>query len=178
MTPAPLYQRVLGDAWTALPEPLQALHAVTGEHRFRGAADVDRGRGPLAAAAAAVIGFPPAGRDVPVEVTLRRMGDSELWVRSFAGRQFRTRQRSGHRERLLIESFGPIDFVIELAVEEGRLRLLMRGWRLYGLPLPAMLAPRADAYESAQDGRFHFYVEVRQPLVGLIVRYRGWLQPA
>ena len=34
-----------------------------------------------------------------------------------------------------------------------------------------------DAYESADDGRFNFHVEIRLPLIGSIVRYRGWLMP-
>ena len=41
--------------------------------------------------------------------------------------------------------------------------------------LPIWLCPRADAYESVENGRFHFHVEIRHPLTGLIVRYRGSL---
>jgi predicted DCC family thiol-disulfide oxidoreductase YuxK len=28
-----------------------------------------------------------------------------------------------------------------------------------------------------QDGRFHFHVEIGHPLIGLIVRYGGWVVP-
>ncbi len=52
-----------------------------------------------------------------------------------------------------------------------------RRWSLLGLPLPRALGPIAIAYESAEDGRFHFHVEIRLPLVGLLVRYQGWLEP-
>jgi hypothetical protein len=48
---------------------------------------------------------------------------------------------------------------------------------LFGLPLPRGLAPRGDAFESAEDGRFNFNVEIGHLLTGLIVRYRGWLVP-
>ena len=37
--------------------------------------------------------------------------------------------------------------------------------------------PALNSYEFAQDGRFHFHVEIGHPLTGLIVRYRGWLVP-
>ena len=46
-------------------------------------------------------------------------------------------------------------------------------WRL-----PAWLAPGGTAFESVEDGRFRFDVEIGAPLVGRIVRYRGWLQRA
>ena len=51
----------------------------------------------------------------------------------------------------------------------------VRRWRVFGLPLPLRLAPRGDSYEHAEDGRFHFRVEIGHPLTGFIVRYRGWL---
>ena len=44
------------------------------------------------------------------------------------------------------------------------------------MSLPMWLCPRSDSYETAEDGRFHFHVEISHPLTGLIVRYRGWLE--
>jgi len=46
---------------------------------------------------------------------------------------------------------------------------------MFGIPLPRRLAPGGIAYESAEDGRFRFFVEITLPLIGLIVRYQGWL---
>jgi uncharacterized protein DUF4166 len=54
---------------------------------------------------------------------------------------------------------------------------VMRRWSLFGLPLPLVLAPRIDAYEFVEAGRFRFHVEISHPLTGLIVHYRGWLVP-
>jgi hypothetical protein len=53
--------------------------------------------------------------------------------------------------------------------------LVPRRWRMLGIPLPMWLCPRADAYESVEDGCFRFHVEIRHSLTGLIVRYRGAL---
>ena len=39
------------------------------------------------------------------------------------------------------------------------------------------LAPRGDSYEYAENGRFHFHVEIAHPFTGLILGYRGWLVP-
>jgi hypothetical protein len=38
------------------------------------------------------------------------------------------------------------------------------------------LCPHSDSYEASDDGRFRFHVEISHPLMGLIVRYRGWLE--
>jgi Domain of unknown function (DUF4166) len=62
-----------------------------------------------------------------------------------------------------------------LVVEGNRLSLVVRRWSLFGLPLPMWLAPRSHAWESSEDGRFHFHVEISHPLTGLIVKYAGWL---
>jgi hypothetical protein len=62
-----------------------------------------------------------------------------------------------------------------LVLEGGRLTLQMRRWSAFGLPLPLWLCPRSNAYESVEDGKFHFHVEIGHPLTGLIVRYQGWL---
>jgi Domain of unknown function (DUF4166) len=62
-------------------------------------------------------------------------------------------------------------------VDDGRLALVLRGWRVFGVKLPMWLCPRSVAYEAVEDGRFRFYVEISHPVAGLIVRYRGWLVP-
>ncbi len=44
-----------------------------------------------------------------------------------------------------------------------------------GIPLPRWLAPSGEVYESAEDGRFNFNVEIAHRFIGRLVRYRGWL---
>jgi hypothetical protein len=39
------------------------------------------------------------------------------------------------------------------------------------------LCPRSTSYDTVEDGRFRFHVEISHPLTGMIVRYRGWLEP-
>jgi hypothetical protein len=62
-------------------------------------------------------------------------------------------------------------------LEDGRLRLIPRRWTLFGLGLPAWLFPRIEAWETVEDGRFRFHVDISHPLTGPIVLYRGWLEP-
>jgi hypothetical protein len=174
---APLYRRLLGDAFDWLPAPLKAMHAVTDEVQAEGTADVERGKNLLARLVASVFGFPPAGRAIPVRVTLTARGRRETWHRMFGARSFASVQAQGEGAfaRLVCESFGPFTFGLALVVEDERLHFVVRRWTFLGLPLPHALAPRGDSYEFAADGRFNFHVEIRHPLTGLIVRYRGWL---
>jgi Domain of unknown function (DUF4166)/Saccharopine dehydrogenase NADP binding domain len=176
---APLYRRVLGEAWDLLPPALRAMHAVTDTLTADGTAIVDRGQGLMARLVARLMGFPPAGRDVPVTVTFRVADGREHWGRTFGRYAFSSLQEQGRGrfERQLCERFGPFRFGLALAVEEDRLRLVLRGWSLAWLPLPVSIAPRIDAYERADAGRFHFHVEISHPWLGLIVRYNGWLVP-
>jgi hypothetical protein len=44
------------------------------------------------------------------------------------------------------------------------------------VPMPLALRPKGDTYETSENRRFRFHVEISLPLVGLIVRYRGTLQ--
>lgn len=169
-----LFPQALGAAWSALAPEIQRFHAGSGRHRGR--ADIDRGRGLGARVVAAAFGFPPAGRDVPVEVTVNATWDREHWTRSFGGRRFHSRITPAG-PLSVYERFGPITFTLDLRVEEGGLRLLVRSGRIGPLPIPRALLPRADATERAAGGRFHFDIALEAPLIGRIVHYRGWLAP-
>ena len=176
---APLYRRILGDAWHGLPSSVRELHSVNGTRLFAGEATVERGRGWLARAVAATIGFPSAGENIPVIVRFDNSPRREKWTRNFAGRTFSSLQFEGKgaAEHLLCERFGAIMLGIALVRDESRLVLVPRRWSIAGVPMPLSLCPRADAYEAEENGKFRFHVAITMPLVGLIVRYRGWLAP-
>lgn len=178
MTP-PLFRRALGAEWNALPPEVRALHMVDGTATWAGEAEISRGRGPLARLAARIAGFPPAGQGVPVRLTMTQVGEAELWERDFGGARFESLclpspVRGHSRERI-----GPFLIEMALPVRGGALWLeVRRGW-LWGVPLPRWLLPRSESREYAEAGRFRFDISARAPLGGgLIVRYRGWLEPA
>ena len=177
---SPLYRELLGSAFDALPGPIRQLHELSGSRQWVGKADVRRGRGVLARIVAAWIGFPKAGTGVPLRVTLSAESTGERWTREFAGRTFSSFQRAGtgRHDRLLLERFGPIEVALALVVEDGRLALVPRRWSLFGIPLPRFLLPRGTSFEAVRDGRFGFDVEVSAPVIGLIVAYKGQLDPA
>lgn len=176
---APLYRRLLGEAWETLPPEIRAMHSVDDTLEAGGVARVERGMNPMAQLLCLLFRLPHSGEDIPVTVTFRSRKGKETWRRTFGARSFSSRQREGNGrfERLLVERFGPFSFGLALVREVGQLRLIVRGWSFLGIPLPHAFAPRSNSYESAEDGRFQFHVELSHPLTGRIVRYSGWLVP-
>jgi hypothetical protein len=175
----PLYARILGTAWETLPAAIRQLHNCSGAHTARGRASVERGVSTLARLAAAIMGFPKATADTPVSVQFTAAGGDETWARTFGDESFSSIQYAGRgrSQGLLCERFGPLTFAMALVANNGRLSLVLRRWSAFGIPLPMWLCPRSNSWEETQAGRFHFHVEIRHPLTGLIVRYKGWLEP-
>jgi hypothetical protein len=173
-----LFQAALGDAWHGLPPCLQRLHSVREVESFSGRARVTRGRGLVPLVAASLFLFPEEGNDVPLTITKTRTATGETWERNFAGRRFRSYLTPSARPAHYRERFGPFTYEQELPVRDGTLHLpVRRGW-LLGIPLPSLLLPGSCSREFAVNGQFHFDVGLYAPLTGgLIVRYRGWLNP-
>lgn len=175
----PVYRRVLEHRYRDLAKPLQDLHEVTDTHRYSGRSRVERGKNPLAWLIATITGFPKAGQDLPVEVELSVENRVETWTRRFNGKKFVSTQEygMGRYEGLVVEWFGPMAFGLALVEEDRHLYLLMRRWDIFGIAMPKFLAPRIVAFEHAARDRFNFSVKLSLPLIGLIVAYRGWLEP-
>ena len=173
-----LFQRVLGERWQDLPASVRRLHSVQDLESFSGKARVVRGSGGLARGAAWLFNLPPAGEDLPLTVTKERMGEGEIWQRSFAGRRFRSGLSPSRRAFCIKERFGAVSFELQLSVDGGSLRFpVCRGW-FCGIPLPARLLPKSESREYEENGAFHFDVALYAPLTGeLIVRYQGHAAP-
>lgn len=174
-----LHAQILGTAWQSLPAVLRAVHGAGPKLTISGAASITRGRGVLARILAWVMRFPAAGDNVPVSVTFERHGHYDKWTRDFGGQEFSSTfaAGSGGFEHLLCERFGPLTFGMALVPDSDRLDLVIRRWSFLGLALPRVLAPNGESYEYEKDNQFRFDVEVRLPLVGLVIRYQGYLKP-
>ncbi|MGF3027483.1 DUF4166 domain-containing protein [Methylobacterium aquaticum] len=175
----PLYRDLLGAAFDALPARVRALHDGTGLRRWTGAATVTRGRGLVARLLCALIGFPETARSAPVTVSFAPEAGGERWTRTIGGRTFASVHAAGTgRDRyLLVERFGIVAVSLALVRDGARLRFVPRRWSLLGVPMPGVLLPVGESVETESDGRFAFDVTIRVPLVGLIVAYRGTLEP-
>jgi hypothetical protein len=172
----PLYARILNSAWRDLPAEIRTMHDVERMALAKGHASVERGSGFLARLAGRIIGFPPASDDVPVSVRFDVAQGIETWTRTFGDKSFHSQQFAEGNSGLICERFGPLTFAMALVLREGRLSLVLRHWRAFGIAMPMFLCPRSTAHETVEEGRFRFHVEIGHPVTGLIVRYRGWLE--
>jgi hypothetical protein len=175
----PLYRRVLGNAWERLPAPIRDLHSPDGHMKASGRAKVERGSGFLGKLIGRLIGFPEAGDDIPVTVDFKVEQGREVWTRTFGTRSFSSVQTEGQGRHayLVRERFGAVEVSLASVVDGDVLRLIVRSWRFLGIPMPLFLAPGGAAFEHAEGGRFNFDVTIAHPLMGTIIRYRGWLVP-
>lgn len=173
-----LFEVALAETWQALPEAVRDLHGDAADQRFEGCAEVIRGASVAARLAQWIVGFPKAGQDVPLSVTMTRDGAQETWLRDFDGQRFCSHLSPSDRPFHCYERFGPLACELALNIEDQILHLkIMRG-RFLGLPVPKLLLPVTQAREFERDGRFHFDVALYAPLgLGIVVHYRGWLAP-
>ncbi len=172
-----LYERLLGQAYIELPPAIQTVHGTARPLTLEGRAEVEGATTVLGRIIARAFRLPPGGTDLPVRVTMTRHGIAEVWTREFGRHRMQTTQSEGRgrHDRLIVERFGPARFGMAVVVSAGALSLVLRRWDVLGVPMPRFLMPRVVAGESAPDGRFQFSVEIALPLVGRLVRYRGWL---
>lgn len=156
------------------------MHDVVGKGRAEGLAQIDRGHGLVARFIAAIVGFPPEGRDIPVEVRFIADPRGELWQRTFAGKRFSSYQFAGATSGnpIVYERFGLVTIALHLVLDGTRLNVVPLHWSLLGIPLPKALMPIGETYEWVDaNNRFNFHVEIAHPWFGLVVRYRGYLLP-
>lgn len=170
---AGLYERLVGEGWGGLDEPVRRLHL-----RARGAGvfAVRRGEGRFARVVARLLGLPRSGEGVPLLLSVEPHAGGERWRRNFAGREFVTEQ-SEHAGPLLLERAGPFELLFRLTVEGGALAYVQEGAALrvrsLRVRLPRLLAPSVEARERADAGGVRVSVRVTTPLAGLLIRYEG-----
>lgn len=168
----PLYRRILGTQFDCLPAVLQQFHDrqfATAHGRF----EITRGRGMLRNLLAMLAGFPRAGSDVPVELQVTAIGDREHWSRDFGGQRLETVQWD--HEGTLIEAAGPIRFAFDVTADDTSMHFAMRRAWFLSLPIPRLWAPRVTAVAAMHPLGWSVDVQVRAPVLGLLIRYAGVL---
>ncbi|MEO1695476.1 MAG: DUF4166 domain-containing protein, partial [Pseudomonadota bacterium] len=118
------FEQALGASASTLPAPVRALHDVVDLAIWRGTARSERGTSSIARATAWVFGLPPSSEAVDVTVEMERVGDSEVWTRTFAQSRFRstlTPARDGAGDGRMTERFGALHFQLRLRAEDGHL---------------------------------------------------------
>ena len=176
----PLYKRILAGAFNNLPEQVRHFHEIPPGSvlRWTGRAAVTPPSNVIALAVARLMRFPPPAADIPVSVTVASSDAGEAWTRTFDGKAFSSTHDEGRGKfaGLVVERFGPLAFGLAPVLSNGRLWYVARRWTMFGIPMPMALRPCGETFETSVDGLFQFDVDIKLPLIGRIVHYRGWLE--
>jgi hypothetical protein len=175
------YIAALGDTAARLPMVVLDLHRFRSPARYSGRACVTRGANPLARMITSVMRLPAFTGDCAVEVGFTRDAQGvETWTRTFGTASFSSTHALGRGRwtGLVVERFGPVAVAMAVMEHAGRLRLVVRGWSIFAMPMPLLLGPRVAAFEHGDCDRFNFDVSISLPLLGLVMHYRGWLVAA
>ena len=170
-----LYRRVLGARFDDLPSSLRRFHDTEGGGRAKGVFQVERGRGWLRNIVASLMGFPPAGVNVPVVLEVVALRDRERWVRRFPTKTVVSTQ--WERDQLLIEAFGLYSFSSRLSLAGADLVYEFYQARLAGVPLPRWFAGHAEGMVTGDENGWRVVVRIFAPVLGEIVHYEGRVEP-
>jgi hypothetical protein len=171
----PLFQRAIG-GFQDMPAALRAAHSPDPACDLEGQVDIDGAETWMGRAVAAVFGFPRGGQALPASVTIEREGDGEIWIRRFGSAVFSSHLSAGDGQNRLRERFGAIIFDLDAHADAEGFELSISGAHIFGMPLPRALAPSTRANASINEqGCYRFDVLITLPVVGRLVRYRGWL---
>ncbi len=172
-----LFQQLLGPSFAALPDAVRRLHSFHGRGVYSGRATITRGNNPVANLFAAIAGLPSTATDVDTTVEFIADEHGETWKRNFGGARM-TSRLTAHGGQLG-ERLGPMQFRFDIEAREAAIHWRTAGVRLLGVvPLPAALFADVHCREREHAGRYEFLVEASMPVIGRLIRYEGWLEPA
>jgi hypothetical protein len=172
-----LYPVLLGAAWAELPLVVRRLHQNVSA---RGRVTIEHGRGWPARLLARLLGFPPAGNEVPTRLEVARGDGEQVWSRRFGEHTMVSRQRLGP-SNLLAERFGSFECWFRLRATTAGIDYDLTGTSLVlgglRLRLPRALAPHVRARTWAANDAMGLDVSISAPLFGRLLRYHGVVSP-
>ena len=174
-----IFQTILGDQFETLPPLVQALHTEL-DTIWQGQARVKTARNPLGKLIGRIVGINVKAGDMPLTVSFKTDDTGEQWVRKFGDQSFSSHfsRGTGRNTHLAVERFGIVKVGLALVKDGKRLEFIPRRCTVLGVPLPQFLIPKGESYEHEANGKFHFNVTIKLPIIGLIAAYQGWLEPA
>jgi len=161
--------------WPQLAPPVRRMHAEGNLVRASGIADVAGETHPVARWLRRLLSLPDPGAGQAITVSIERHANHEHWSRLFPGGHMQSTLRAGGNGQLH-ERLGPVTVHFTLHRDGDAIDWRLRGVRLFGLPLPLALCGTISSRSGMRDGHYAFDIDVRLPLVGRLVAYRGWLE--
>lgn len=176
--PAPdtLFPILLANDWPQLAPSVQRMHGPGASVLARGQADVSGASNLPVRCLRRLLGLPAPGPGQPLEIRIEREGCREIWTRHFGVRRMRSILDLDASAGWLREQLGPMTLYFELRRNDSAIDWILRGARLFGMPLPRRLLGSVLSRSGSQDNRYVFDIDTRLPLLGQLVGYRGWLE--
>ena len=161
--------------WSQLAPAVQRMHAEGSVVQASGEADVDGETHVATRLLRHLLSLPEPGPAQPITITIERHPTHERWSRQFLRGRMCSTLRAGN-DGLLHERLGPATLRFALRRDGDAIDWQLRGVRLLGLPLPRALCGTVLSRSGVRDRRYAFDIDVRLPLLGRLVAYRGWLE--
>ena len=172
------FQRILGRSFEELAAPVRRLHSLTAPAAVAGLADIQIAPGLVPSLVCWLAGLPKSGTGVPVSVEFTPDGrGSEHWTRRFGERRYASSISAVRRagEYLLVERFGPFRLEFRLQAVADGVAWLLVGVTCIGIRAPRWAVPKVQCLENGEGDRYQFDIDATMPLVGPLIRYKGWL---
>jgi hypothetical protein len=180
-TSNPIAASISGDV-LSLSALLRKFHCGERPVRAVGHFEVRRGSHLAARLLATLLGLPREGHGVKLDVTIVATSPGEeAWLRSFDGQVLKTRM-SARSRGLVAERFGPIELAFRIRASRGDLHFeqvgATIGARRLALPLPAWVAPRAQAraLTAVESDGFDARMSLSMPVMGVLLMYSGRIE--
>jgi hypothetical protein len=161
--------------WSRLAPEVQRMHAEGRIVQASGEADVEGEAHWLARLLRRLLTLPEPGAGQAIAVTIERYPAHERWSRRFRRGHMHSALRADSCGRLY-ERLGPVTVRFALYRTGDAIEWQLLGVRLLGLPLPRALSGTVLSRSGVRGGRYAFDIDVRLPLAGQLVAYRGWLE--
>jgi hypothetical protein len=169
-----VYQKVLGTGFTELSPVLQEVHGAIVYLQASGSINVVYGKGWLIRLLNRISKMPPEGKDMKLRLEIKRFEDHEIWNRIFNERIFSTDQYA--KNGLMLERSGWIGLGFELSTKNGALYFQQKFTKFAGIRVPGIIGLKSIASCIEEKDGWKVSVEVRSPIVGLVLKYNGSVQ--
>jgi saccharopine dehydrogenase-like NADP-dependent oxidoreductase len=154
------------------PQDIQSFHSQGG--KCKGHLKVTRGSNILARLVATLAGFPKENPNALVTV----VNENGIWTRDFNGHILKSKWINEAHNGLAIEDFGfGTKFAFQLVPlkdNSGFKHITKKMWMLGFIQIPNFLRVSADGLtKGLENGGWSILVEVKMPILGLLVKYEG-----
>lgn len=166
-----VYQKILQDEFEKLGPSLQYSHGSQTLVIASGMIDVEYGTNIFARWLNLIAKMPPKGLQQHVKLRVERNEKEEIWTRDFEGKIFTTIQfeKNGY----MIEKSGPAALKFQISVIGNSIHFVQKHTLFFGIAAPKIFSLQSTANSIEDENGWKVDVEVKSPLFGLMLRYKG-----